>query len=169
MPAWRSIFAVFVAVSGWLSGCDPQRIRELEEGLSTEADVRTRFGEPENVWDAPLGRRTLEYNRQPQGYQNYMITIGVDGKMSALRQVLAPDNFARIVPGMMMEDVRRRLGKPMRVTPFELQRQTHYDWRYRDGPNPRDARIFTVVMGADRRVVSTGSVTDPNLEQGDRG
>ena len=31
-----------------LIGCDPQRIAELEEGVSTEADVRKRFGEPEN-------------------------------------------------------------------------------------------------------------------------
>ncbi len=168
MSDWRCLFAVFVATCVLLSGCDPQNIRELEEGLSTEADVRARFGEPENIWDAPQGGHTLEFNRQPQGYQNYMITIGADGKMSALRQVLAPHNFALIVPGMMMEDVRRMLGKPMKVTPFELQRQTHYDWRYRDGPNASDARIFTVVMDADLRVVSTASVTDPALDQGDR-
>jgi len=29
----------------WLFGCDPKRISELEEGVSTEADVRARFGE----------------------------------------------------------------------------------------------------------------------------
>jgi hypothetical protein len=40
----------------WLFGCDPKRISELEEGVSTEADVRARFGEPENVWDTPAGR-----------------------------------------------------------------------------------------------------------------
>ena len=33
-----------------LVGCDEQKIKELEEGLSTEADVRTQFGEPERVW-----------------------------------------------------------------------------------------------------------------------
>ncbi len=168
MSGWRWLPVVFVAMCVSLSGCDPQNIRELEEGLSTEADVRARFGEPENIWDAPQGARTLEYNRQPQGYQNYMITIGADGKMSALRQVLAPHNFALIVPGMTMEDVRRRLGKPMKVTQFERLRQTHYDWRYRDGPNASDARIFTVVMDADLRVISSGSVRDPALDQGDR-
>jgi len=151
-----------------LGACDPQRISELEEGMSTEADVRARFGEPENVWDAPGGGHTLEYNRQPEGAVNYMITIGADGKMSALRQVLTPQNFARIVPGMMMEDVRRMLGKPMRVTPYALQNQTHYDWRYRDGPNVSDTKIFSVVFDADLRVVSTASVRDPALDQGDR-
>ena len=100
-----------------LAGCDPQRISELEEGVATEADVRARFGEPEAVWDAPEGR-VFEYNRQPQGQKNYMITIGTDGKMRALRQVLTPANFAKVTPGMPMEALRKLLGKPARRTPI---------------------------------------------------
>lgn len=157
-----------LAVLTFLSACDPQRIAELEEGLSTEAQVRERFGEPENIWDAPDGGHTLEYNRQPQGHRNYMITIGADGRMSALRQVLTPQNFERVVPGMTVQEVRRMLGKPMRVAQFELVRQTHYDWRYRDGPNATDARIFTVVLDADLRVVSTGSANDPQADRSER-
>ncbi len=159
---------VVLAMALSIAACDPQRIRELEEGLSTEADVRALFGEPENIWDASGGDRILEYNRQPAGYQNYMITIGADGTMRALRQVLAPHNFAQVVPGMMMEDVRRMLGKPMRVTRYELKRQTHYDWRYRDGPNAGDARIFSVVFDHDLRVVSTGSGDDPDRHRSER-
>ena len=146
------------------SGCDPQKIRELEEGLSTEADVRARFGEPEQIWDAADGGRILEYNRQPAGAKNYMITIGVDGKMSALRQVLTPQNFARVVPGMMLEDVRRMLGKPMRITPYALKNQTHYDWRFQDGPNLSDSKIFTAIFDADYRLLSTAISTDPNAD-----
>lgn len=160
---WVAVSAMLVLVA-----CDPQNIAELEEGLSTEADVRARFGEPENIWDAADGGRTLEYNRQPAGYQNYMITIGTDGKMSALRQVLTPANFARITPGMMMEDVRRMLGKPMRISRYELKRETHYDWRYHDGPNVSDSRIFSVVFNTDLRVVSTGSTADPDQTRSER-
>ena len=42
---------------GWWSvvlgllGCDGPRIAALEEGVSTEAQVRAQFGEPEQVWD----------------------------------------------------------------------------------------------------------------------
>jgi hypothetical protein len=147
-----------------LVACDAQRISELEEGVATEADVRTRFGEPEKVWDAPNGGRTFEYSRQPAGHKNYMITIGTDGKMSALRQVLTADNFAKVQSGMMMEDVRKLLGKPMKVTPYALKNQTHYDWRYLDGVNASDSKIFTVVFNADLRVVSTGSTRDPALD-----
>lgn len=141
----------------WLAGCDSQRIAELEEGVATEQDVRARFGEPERIWDGSDGTRIFEYNRQPAGDKNYMISIGPDGKMSALRQVLNPANFAKIQPGMMMEEVRRMLGRPMKISFFELKKTWHYDWRYRDGPNESDQRIFTVVFDSDLRVLSTGS------------
>lgn len=161
LPLLRWAAALLAAFT--LAACDPQAISELEEGVSTEADVRERFGAPEAVWDGPDGAQIYEYNRQPAGHRNYMITIGADGKMSALRQVLTPENFARIEPGMPMEDVRRMLGKPMKVTTYELKRQTHYDWRYQDGPNTSDSKIFTVVFDSDFKVVSTGSVMDPAL------
>ena len=158
-----------------LTGCDQQRISELEEGVATEADVRTRFGEPEKIWDAadmastPLpratldvvaapGARTFEYNRQPAGNVNYMITIGPDGKMSSLRQVLSPQNFKLVLPGMSVEQVRKLLGKPMKITPYALKQQTEYDWRYAGSPTV--PYIFTTVFDADLRVVSTGSAEE---------
>ncbi|MDO9404930.1 MAG: outer membrane protein assembly factor BamE [Polaromonas sp.] len=156
-----------------LAGCDDSRIAELEEGVATETDVRARFGEPEQVWTAadmaglPLegaaalaaapGARTFEYNRQPEGRANYMITVGADGRMSALRQVLTPQVFARIQPGMSMEQVRKLLGKPAKITPFALKRQTAYDWRYMDGSR---GLVFTALFDQDLRVVSTASVDD---------
>ena len=183
LKTWPVIFKG-VATMGLLSlvmglaGCDQQRIAELEEGVATEADVRARFGEPEKTWDAgdmanvpatggaaqaltAPGARTLEYNRQPQGMVNYMITIGADGKMSALRQVLNPQNFAAVLPGMSMEQVRKLLGKQLKVTPYALKNQTHYDWRYLNPPNT--AMIFTVVFDADLRVVSTGSMEEESV------
>ena len=147
-----------------LAGCDQQAIKELEEGVATEADVRARFGEPEKIWDAPDGGRTFEYNRQPAGHRNYMITIGPDGKMSALRQVLTPQNFAKVQPGMMMEEVRKMLGKPARITPFELKGEVAYDWRYLESPNTH--MVFTVFFDRDYRVLRTGSVVDPEQSSG---
>jgi outer membrane protein assembly factor BamE (lipoprotein component of BamABCDE complex) len=166
LPPSRAFSRLVIALLAGLllAACDPQAISELEEGVSTEADVRERFGAPEAVWEGPDGEQIYEYNRQPAGHVNYMITIGADGKMAALRQVLTPQNFARIEPAMPMEAVRRLLGKPMKVTTYELKRQTHYDWRYLDGPNTSDSKIFTVVFDSDFKVVSTGSVIDPALQ-----
>ena len=164
---FKSLCAIFalVCASFALQGCDQQRINELEEGVASEGDVKIKFGEPEKVWDGDNGARIFEYNRQPAGAKNYMITIGTDGKMSALRQVLTPQNFAKVVPGMAMEDVRKMLGKPMKVTPYELKKTYHYDWRWLDGTNTSDAKIFTVVFNSDLRVLSSGSVEDPALNQ----
>ena len=146
-----------------LVACDQQRIDNLEEGVATEADVRAKFGEPEKIWDAPGGGRTFEYSRQPAGHRNYMITIGTDGKMSALRQVLTPENFAKVQPGMMMEDVRKMLGKPMKITPYELKREVAYDWRWLDAPNK--SMVFTVYFNTDYRVLRTGSMPDPEAPE----
>ena len=156
LKRWLGLVCVVLA----LSACDPQRIDKLEEGVATEADVRAQFGEPEKIWDAPEGGRTFEYNRQPQGHQNYMITIGTDGKMSALRQVLTPQNFAKVQPGMAMEEVRKMLGKPMKTTSFPLKNEVDYDWRYLEPPNT--SMVFTVVFNPDYRVLRTLSVPDPD-------
>ena len=110
-----------------LLGCDPQRISELEEGLSTEIDVRDRFGVPDNVWDEGGGARTLEYNRQPAGQRN--------------------------TPGMGMQEVRRRLGKPAKVTPYALSGETHHDWRFLEPPTT--AKMFTVITTDGRTVART--------------
>ncbi len=162
---WRGALGL-VALAGLLVACDPQNISELEEGVSTEADVRERFGAPEAVWEGEDGAQVYEYNRQPAGHTNYMITIGPDGKMASLRQVLNPRTFAQVTPGMPMETVRRMLGKPMKITSYALKRETHYDWRYFESPGVGESKVFTVVFDADLRVISTMSARDPDLERG---
>ena len=114
-----------VALAGMLmlalSACDSRRIEELEEDISTEADVRERFGEPEAVYTLADGSRTLEYPRQPEGQHNYMITIGPDGKMIALRQVLKPETFAEVTPGLDKAQVRLLLGRPAATQAYPLK------------------------------------------------
>ncbi|QHE89027.1 outer membrane protein assembly factor BamE [Hydrogenophaga sp. BPS33] len=160
----RSVLAL-IGLGSLLAACDPVNISELEEGVSTEADVRERFGKPENIWEGEDGAQIYEYNRQPEGSVNYMITIGPDGKMAALRQVLNPRTFAQVTPGMPMEQVRRMLGKPMKITTYALKRETHYDWRYLEGASRETSKIFTVVFDPDLKVVSTMSTRDPELDR----
>lgn len=158
----RSVLAL-VGLGSLLAACDPVNISELEEGVSTEADVRERFGPPENVWEGEDGAQIYEYNRQPEGNVNYMITIGPDGKMAALRQVLNPRTFAQVQPGMPMETVRRMLGKPMKITNYTLKGETHYDWRYQEQPRVGETKVFTVVFDRDLKVVST--MSGPDMER----
>jgi outer membrane protein assembly factor BamE (lipoprotein component of BamABCDE complex) len=136
-----------------LAGCDQQRIAKLEEGVSTEADVRHQFGEPKAVFSEPDGSRTFEYPRQPAGQTNYFITIGSDGKMSALRQVLTPAEFAKVRPGLDKTDVRRLLGRPAKTQRFELKPdEEHWQWRWLDG---QQSKLFSVSFDKDGKVTSS--------------
>ncbi|MET1115709.1 MAG: outer membrane protein assembly factor BamE [Comamonas sp.] len=149
---WASALAAVFGLFA-LAGCDPQRVRELEEDVSTEVDVRDRFGEPENIWQEADGARTFEYNRQPAGHQNYMITIGPDGRMRALRQVVAAHVFDQVRAGMTQQEVRRMLGKPAKRTQYERKRETDWDWRYVEPPTTE--MVFTVTFDPDGRVLRT--------------
>jgi len=147
-----------------LVACDQQKINALEEGLSTEHDVRKAFGEPETIWPEADGARTLEYPRQPMGHSNYMITIGSDGVMTALRQVVTPHVFEQIQPGMTQEQVRRMLGKPAKRMTYALKQETDWDWNYIDPPS-REME-FTVTFGDNGTVKYTAS--RQKMQQGDR-
>ena len=157
LPTLAQAAATFAAAAGigavlWLAGCDQKRAEKLEEGVSTEADVRRQFGDPAAVFDETDGSRTFDYPRQPEGLTNYLITIRPDGRMSALRQVLKPADFGRIEPGMTRDEVRRRLGRPAKTQRYALKRQEVWDWRWADGPT---ARMFSVTFDDGGRV--TGS------------
>ena len=77
--------------------------------------------------------------------------------------MLNAQNLARVQPGMMMEDVRKLLGKPARVTPFPLKNETAWDWRYLEPPNT--AMVFTVWLDADQRVVRSAAAPDPQAQE----
>ena len=140
------------------TGCDPRKISELEEGVSTEADVRARFGEPAAIYEEANGERTFEYPRQPAGLTNYMISIGPDGKMSALRQVVKPADFVKVTPGLDKAQVRRLLGRPAKAQAYALKAEEVWDWRFADGP---EIKVFSVTFDDSGRVVSTGTTLDP--------
>lgn len=165
MTGWRFGWKVAMAVSLCLAGCDNQRIAELEEGVATEADVRAKFGEPEAVYAEPGGARTFEYPRQPEGQRNYMITIGADGRMSALRQVLRPDVFAKVESGMDRAQVRRLIGKPAKTQVYALKSEEVWDWRFIDGP---EAKLFSVTFDTAGGLVKS-TATGPDMRDAQSG
>jgi hypothetical protein len=142
-----------------LTGCDVKKIEELEEGVATEADVRAKFGEPAATYLEENGSKTYEYPRQPEGHRNYMITIGPDGKMSALKQVLKPDTFAKVQPGLDKVQVRRLLGRPAKTQIFALKKDEEiWDWNYLDG---QENKVFSATFDKDGFVMKTASINDP--------
>ena len=159
----RLITAALAAV-GFVGACDLQNIAELEPGVSTDADVREKFGQPEAVWEGADGAQIYEYNRQPEGVVNYMITVGADGVLVKVSQVLTQENFAQVQPGMAMEQVRRMLGKPRKVQTFPLNGETSQDWRFQP-KGQTEPMIFSVAYDRDLRVIRTGTMPDPDLQR----
>ncbi len=141
-----------------IAGCDGPRIDRLEEGVATEDDVRRQFGEPLATYAEADGGHTLEYPRQPEGRSNLMITIGSNGRMSALRQVLTEANFARVTPGMRQDEVRRLLGRPATTQRYQPAREEAWDWRF--GSNA-DKKVFSVVFDFDGIVLRSAITIDP--------
>jgi outer membrane protein assembly factor BamE (lipoprotein component of BamABCDE complex) len=158
MPFQPFAAALLALLALLFAGCDQQRIAKLEEGVATEADVRREFGEPQAVFSEADGRRTFEYARQPEGQTNYFITIGADGKMTALRQVLKPAEFAKVMPGLDKAAVRRLLGRPAKTQRFDLKPdEEHWDWRWLDG---QQAKLFSVTFDRDGKVMATAISDD---------
>jgi outer membrane protein assembly factor BamE (lipoprotein component of BamABCDE complex) len=152
---WR---VALLGLAALLGACDPQRVAKLEEGVSTEVEVRKQFGDPVTITVEPDGSKTMDYPRQPEGWTNYVIQIGPDGKMSSLRQLLTADNFARVQPGLNQQEVRNLLGRPAKQQRFDLKKEEVWDWRFKNG---QESKMFSVTFNTEGKVTATGVGDDP--------
>lgn len=150
-----------LAGSAWLAGCDEQRAAKLEEGLSTEAEVRRQFGEPTQITERADGSKLLSYPRQPEGFTNYEAEIGADGKLAALRQLLTEANFAKIRPGMTQTEVDRMLGRHAKELSYAMKPdELVWRWHVQRG-NYR--KVFDVRFDKQGRVLDSGLFDDERV------
>lgn len=153
-----ALTALLVTASLLITACDERRAAKLEEGVSTEADVRQQFGEPMQIIEKADGSRVLAYPRQPEGVTNYEIVIGADGKMSSLRQLLTPVNFAKVQPGMSQAEVGGLLGKHAKAVRYAMKPdQEVWQWRFADG---QAKKVFEVTFDRERKALSTTIADD---------
>jgi len=142
LPTWI-IAAVTAIVFAALAACDFVNLREIKTDLTTQADVRSRLGEPGFVHGNDDGTVTWEYSRQPGGTNCYMITFNRDHVVSKLEQVLNEANYARVRAGMSQDEVRRLLGAPGSKVVFDNLREEIWEWRI-EGMPPMDETYFMV-------------------------
>lgn len=115
-----------------LLGCD--RTGELRPGVSSAAEVQEKMGKPAMEWQEGADK-VWEYPFTPEGTRNYMLTIGPDGVLKTMEQVLTPENMARVKPGMSRDDVRRLLGKPASTVVYQDKGEEVWDWKQPSLPN----------------------------------
>ncbi|MCY1213394.1 hypothetical protein D9M72_251740 [compost metagenome] len=143
---------------------DSELFKGIVPGQSTEEELRRQAGKPEIVWEEADGGRRLEYPRGPEGTTTWMVTIGADGKVARIEQVLTPENFARVRAGMSKDDIRRLLGKPTKVEAFALKKEEV--WGYRWMETSTDKAFFNVHFNSDGTVTTTSRSDDPSRMQG---
>lgn len=162
LPAWMCTATAALA-SVLLPACDYVNLKEIKVGLTTQAEIRARMGEPGFVHWNDDGTATWEYARQPAGTNCYMITFGQDQIVRKLEQALNEQNYARIRDGLAKDDVRRILGAPGSKVVFDNLREEIWEWRI-EGSIPMEETYFMVhfdtghgaVKKTSRRVAAKG-------------
>ncbi len=142
-----------------MAGCAGYGPGDLKPGQS-EADVRTRMGEPTDRSTLPNGGSRLEYARGPMGAHTYRIELDAAGRVQNVRQILTEANFEAVRPGESKADVRDRLGRP-------AERRVGWRgvgevWSYRYD-HRIECRWFQVWLVEDR-VREAAYAIDPNCD-----
>jgi outer membrane protein assembly factor BamE (lipoprotein component of BamABCDE complex) len=171
----RKIACAAVIAASLLAGCDQQQneeamnklksffnavkpdnllLKDLQPGVTTEAQIRDQMGEPETARTFTDGSRRLEYPRGPAGTTTYFVDLDPDGRFVSVTQVLTAENIARVRPGMTQDEVRRLLGKPTTVAEYRLKKERVWSWHWLEDAVNRDA-MFNAHFGPDGTVVTT--------------
>jgi hypothetical protein len=122
----------------------------LSPGDSAQ-DVEARVGAPGTVWKNADGSEVWEYPLGPTGVQTFMIDIGTDRAVQAVRQVLREETFSKVVAGMSRDEVRRLLGRPKEVWYFPARDEEVWVWRYLEV----NYRFFNVLFDRTSGTVRT--------------
>ncbi len=153
-PTWIS--AAASAVIAILPGCDYLNMQEMKPGITTQAEVRARLGDPGFVHWNDDGTATWEYARQPEGTHCYMITFGRNQVISQIEQVLNEANYGKVRVGMSQDDIRRLFGAPARKQRFDNLGEEIWEWRI-EGMPPMEETYFMVHFDSENGAVKKTS------------
>lgn len=136
---------------------------------TAEAEVVSRLGRPNAVYELPDGGRRLEYGDRTLQQQAWMIDIDRAGRVTQVRQVHTMANFASLRIGKdTTADVQRECGLPWEIQYYRLSGLTA--WLY---PYVEDGiwnSMMAVLFDANGVVHGIQNGPDPRfLGGGDRG
>jgi hypothetical protein len=153
---WARGTACVLLATAALAGCGTMTPGGLPPGTPI-AEARKSLIGPSAEYPLPGGGTRLEFR---QGRQTYMLDFDANGRLATSRQVLTPETFATITPGMTEDEVLARIGRPAFVTPIGWQQQQL--WSYRFAGLEGDCVVFQVaIANATHRVADTGPNMDP--------
>ena len=151
MKLWIVFFATLL-----LSGCASYSGRGLKPGEDSLENVLHVMGQPAMRWKESDGSVNLFFPRGPMGLETYMVTIGPDGKLRKIENVLDDKNFARIKAGMTKDEVLHILGPSYSVWTvyYKSRDELAWEWRYCDDTS-KTARFDVLIDNSKSTVRST--------------
>jgi hypothetical protein len=129
-----------------LAACASYSGSGLKPGEARLDDVQALMGAPAMRWQDADGSVQLAYPRGPVGYHTFMVKLGPDGRLQSIVNVLEPESFARIRPGLTKDEVLRVLGPPdySLTVYFKARDELVWDWRF--CPDSRAPARFQVLF-----------------------
>jgi hypothetical protein len=151
-----------------LGACTVLRFPAALPAGTSIAEARQTLGGPTAEYPLATGGSRLEFRQGAYGRQTFMLDFDASGRLIATRQVLTPQTFATIAPGMSDGQVLSTIGHPAFV--FPVGWQNLQVWNYRFGGLEGDCVVFQVsISNATRTVTEAGPNTDPACDRaGDR-
>jgi hypothetical protein len=137
-------------LAGFLSGC--ASVETVKLGTARDEVIR-KFGNPTGIVNLASGTR-LQYSRQPAGQSAVMVDVDAADRVVAVRQVLNPRDFSRVVVGKWTrQDVEREFGRPARIDHVANWRGDILTYRWKDGDQNM---YFSVYLDPNNLVRSVG-------------
>jgi hypothetical protein len=146
---------VLLAATLLLSACAGYAPNNGMLGNSREQVIQV-MGQPSTELTTPEGR-VMQYPRGPFGKHTYFVYLNSDDEVMRWTQVLDEKNFARIEPGMRVDEVVATIGASRDT--FGLARGRGYVWNYRY-VTPH-CFWFQIEFASDDTVRSTGYSQPP--------
>lgn len=120
---------------------------------ATRDEAVARYGTPSRVVALPSGTR-LQYSGQPAAQSAIMVDLDAAGRVLSVREVMNPENFARVVVGQWTrEHVERELGRPATVDHVSSWSGDIMAYRWRDAGFDM---FFWVYLDSSNTVRRTG-------------
>jgi hypothetical protein len=132
-----------------LTGC---AVESLQLGTPRD-EVIKKFGNPTATVNLVSGMR-LQYSLQPEGQSAVMVDVDATDRVVAVRQVLNPAEFSRVVTGKWTrQDVEREFGRPARIDHVANWQGDILTYRWLDGGQNM---VFNVYLDANNVAQSIG-------------
>ena len=129
----KASVVVCVAAALLVGGCATSGVNRLVPGKSTARDIEQTMGEPAQMLRAQGGATVWYYPNGPAGWETHAVTVGPDGVVRGVEQLLTAQNVRRIVPDKTTKpEVLALLGPANAASRLPFKSREVWDYRYID-------------------------------------